>query len=322
MPARVFDKEPEIDDNGVLTLESVAWERKRMRLVVRKSGQMVNELRFGRGPIYIGRHAHSQVLLPDRAVSRQHAAIFSSQEGKWMVQDLDSANKTYLNDKAIHRAEIETGDCIRIGDFDIEVDLEASAEAEIDLEDTLVPSTRQSVPVLEAPRREIIVRRPDAEPGPDIRLPARRIKDFLQGTEAICKSNGPDEVVQTLLTVMLRDFRAYHGWCALRNVAEGPMTCHAGKSRDGRVVELGDIKLRDRIAQAIEKKEFLLIPRVSSATDEIKVRSALIAPIIDPSGCFGVLYVDNAGENRYYTLSDLDYLMLLAIHTAAIVENF
>jgi GAF domain-containing protein len=48
----------------------------------------------------------------------------------------------------------------------------------------------------------------------------------------------------------------------------------------------------------------------------------MIAPIIDLSGCFGVLYVDNAGEKRYYTLSDLDYLMLLAIHTAAIVENF
>lgn len=295
-----------------------------MRLVVRKSGQMVNELRFGRGPIYIGRHAHNQVLLPDRAVSRQHAAIFSTQEGKWMVEDLDSANKTYLNDKAIHKAEIGTGDCIRIGDFDIEVDLEAGveAEAEIDLEDTLVPNTRQSVPAMEAPRREIIVRRPDAEPGPDIRLPARRIKDFLQATEAICKSNGPDEVVQTLLTVILKDFRAYHVWCALRNVAEGPMTCHVGKSRDGRAVELGDIKLRDRIAQAIEKKEFLLIPRVSSATDEIKVRSALIAPIIDPSGCFGVLYVDNAMDHEHYSLSDLDYLMLLAIHTAAIVENF
>jgi pSer/pThr/pTyr-binding forkhead associated (FHA) protein len=285
---------------------------------------MINELRFGRGPIYIGRHAHSQVLLPDRAVSRQHAAIFSTQEGKWIVEDLDSANKTYLNDKAIHKAEIKTGDCIRIGDFDIEVDLEtgSQAEAEINLEDTLVASSRQSVPAVDAPSREIIVRHPDAELGPDMRLPARRIKDFLQATEAICKSRGPDEVVQTVLAIMLKDFRAYHVWCALRNVAEGPMTCHAGRSRDGRRIELGEIKLHDSITQAIEKKEFLLIPRVSSATDEVKVRSALIAPIIEPSGCFGVLYVDNAMDHEHYGLSDLDYLMLLAIHTAAIVENF
>lgn len=295
-----------------------------MRLVVKKSGQIVNELRFGRGPVYIGRHAHNQVILPDRAVSRQHAAVFSTLPGKWMVEDLDSANKTYLNGKAVHKAEIKTGDCIRIGDFDVEVDLETGAdtEAEIGLEDTLVPSAVQSARVAEAPRREIVVRNLQAEREPDVRLPAKRIGDFLNATEAICRSKGPDEVVETLLSIMLKDFRAYHAWCALRNVAEGPMTCHAGQGRDGGAVELGDIKLRDRVAQVIETKEFVLVPRVSSATDEIKVRSALIAPIIDPSGCFGVMYVDNAMDHEYYSLSDLDYLMLLAIHTAAIIENF
>jgi hypothetical protein len=43
---------------------------------------------------------------------------------------------------------------------------------------------------------------------------------------------------------------------------------------------------------------------------------------MDPSGCCGVLYVDNSIDQDYYGLSDLDYLMLLAIHTAAVVENF
>lgn len=295
-----------------------------MLLVVKKEGQTVNELRFGRGPVYIGRHAHNQVLLHDRAVSRQHAAIFSTPDGKWMIEDLDSANKTYLNDEPIHKAQIKTGDCIRIGNFDIEVDLEAGAEAEaqIDLEDTLVPDSRPPVAAGAASGREIVVRNPQAERGPDLKLPAKRIKDFLQATEAICKSNGPDEVLKTLLTITLRDFRTYHSWCALRNVPEGPMTYHAGKSRDGRSVELNDIKLRDKITDSIDKMEFVLIPRASCPTDEVKVRSAMIAPIIDPSGCFGVLYVDNAMDHEHYSLSDLDYLMLLAIHTAAIVENF
>jgi hypothetical protein len=43
---------------------------------------------------------------------------------------------------------------------------------------------------------------------------------------------------------------------------------------------------------------------------------------MDPTGCFGVLYVDNAMDHEQYNLSDLDYLMLLAISTAAILENF
>jgi hypothetical protein len=291
-----------------------------MRLIVKKDGQTVNDFRFERGPVYIGRHEHSQVFLPDRAVSRQHAAIFTTQDGKWVLEDLDSANKTFLNDKAIHKAPIKTGDRIRVGDFEIEVTLDGVAGKPIHLEDTLIPTPRESRPASAAPAREIIVRKPDAERAPDIQLPAMRVKDFLQATEAICKSNGPEEVLKTLLSITLKQFHANNCWCALRATPEGPMTVHAGKSRDGGVLELADIKVHKKVSLAIEKQEFLLLPRVPS--QDGKPCSAMIAPIIDPSGCFGVLYVDNAGEKRYYTLSDLDYLMLLAIHTAAIVENF
>lgn len=294
-----------------------------MRLVVKKAGQTVNELRFDRGPVYIGRHAHSQVFLPDRAVSRQHAALFTTQDGRWVVEDLDSANKTYLNDKPIHKGQIKTGDCIRIGDFEIEIDLEADAEAgaAINLEDTLVSSPRKpaSAP---AGSREIIVRDPYAEQAPDIRLPARRVKDFLQAAEAICKSNGPDEVVETLLSITLKDFGAYQSWCALRALPEGPMTCHEGKSRDGHPVDLSKIGIHEKVTEAIEKKQFMLVPRVTLPSGRQNIRSAMIAPIMDPSGCFGVLYVDHSIDQDYYNLSDLDYLMLLAIHTAAVVENF
>ena len=297
---------------------------KQMRLVVKRNGQTVNEFRFDRGPVYIGRHAHSQVFLPDRAVSRQHAAIFTTQEGKWLVEDLDSANKTYLNDKVIHKAEIKTGDCIRIGDFTIEINLEADTDAEkpIHLEDTIIPTSRKRSAVSTESTGEIIVRKSDAERAPDITLPAKRVKDFMEATEAICKANGLDALVKTLLDLTLKQFSGYHSWCALRNQPTGPMTCHAGRSRVGRGVNLNDLKLSEKITQAIETGQFLLIPQVSAPTEEDKIRSAMIAPVVDPTGCFGVLYVDNSIDCEHYSLSDLDYLMLLTIHTAAIIENF
>ena len=295
-----------------------------MRLIVKKAGQAINELRFTKGPLSIGRHAHSQIFLPDRAVSRQHAVIYTTREGRWVIEDLGSANKTYLNDAAVKKAEIKTGDCLRVGDFEIDVELEAGADVEggIHLEDTLGPGSRTSPPAAKTPAREIVTRRIDISHGPDVALPAKRIKDFLDATEAICKSNGSDEVLKTLLSLTLRQFRAYHSWCALRNLPEGPMTSHAGKCRDGHAVELTQIKVYEKVNEAIDKKEFMLVPHVSAHTDEEKVRSALIAPVIDPDGCFGVLYVDNAMDHGAYSLSDLDYLMLLAIHTAAVVENF
>lgn len=295
-----------------------------MRLVIKRNGQTVNEFQFNKGPVYIGRHAHSQVFLPDRLVSRQHAAIYTTTDGKWVIEDLDSANKTYLNDKEIHKEEIKTGDCIRIADFTIEIDLEVQTTAgePIHLEDTLVSAPVKLGTTSSAPAREIIVRKPDIERAPDITLPAKRIKDFLQATETICKAHGLDDMLKVLLSITLRQFSGYHAWCALRNLPSGSMTSHAGKCRDGSAVELGDIKLHKKITQAVDKKEFVLVPRVSSLAQEEKICSAMIAPIIDPAGCFGVLYIDNALDHEHYSLSDLDYLMLLTIHTAAIVENF
>jgi GAF domain-containing protein len=129
-------------------------------------------------------------------------------------------------------------------------------------------------------------------------------------------------VLKALINVTLKQFDARCSWAALRNLPEGPMTSHAGKSRDGRPVELNEIKLNMIINQAIDKKEFMLMPNVSSIVKDSKICSAMIAPMIDPDGCFGVLYVDNGAGRQSYNLSDLDYLMLLAIHTATVVENF
>lgn len=289
-----------------------------MRLTVKKAEQAVGQFQFSKGPVYMGRHPDSQVLLPDRKVSRQHAVIFTTPEGKWMVEDLDSANQTFLNGKAIHKAEIKTGDTISIADFTLEINLEdtSAAEEPTHLEDTLTAASR----VTRGP--QIIERKPDAEHAPELRFPAKRVKEFMHAVESICKANGPDELLQVLLNVILKQFSGHRSWCALRNQPTGPMTSHAGKSRDGKSVELIEIKLNEKITQAIEKGLFLLLPQVSTQTGEAGVRSAMIAPILGPTGCFGVLYVDNTTDGEQYTLSDLDYLMLLAINTAAILENF
>ena len=102
-----------------------------MRLIVKKGEQAIGQYQFREGPVYIGRLTNCQVLLPERTVSRQHAVLFKTEEGKWMVEDLDSANQTYLNGESIHKAEVNTGDLINIADFSIDIEIEAETEEEI-----------------------------------------------------------------------------------------------------------------------------------------------------------------------------------------------
>lgn len=290
-----------------------------MRLIVKQKDGDTREFQFSEGPITIGRVAGNQVLLPGGTVSKQHAVISLTDDGKWQVEDMDSANKTYLNDEAIHKVEINTGDSIRITEFTIEVDLEDKPPvAEPDqMEDTLNLEA-----ALTTPKHEIVVRKPDAQHAPAMRLRARRLTDFSQATDTITEVENLEALLVTLLNIMSRQFSAFHVWCALREQPSGPMTYHAGKRRDGKAVELDQLKLQDKINEAVERGHSMVLPRVSAQIeDKERIRSALIATVRGPAGCYGVLYVDNAMVHDHYTLGDLDYLMLLAIHTAAVLKK-
>jgi len=295
-----------------------------MRMVLKQRDGNTKEFQFVQGPISIGRGANSQVFLPDKAVSRKHAVVHNTDDGKWVIEDLGSSNKTYLNDKPVDKAEVKHGDCLRITDFIIEFMLEvhvpgAQAGGEpIGAEDTL-----QLEAALTTPKHETVVRRPDAQHAPAMRLAAGRLTDFSKATERIFGANSLDELLLTLLGVIIEQFDAYHVWAALRKEPGGPMICHAGKRRDGSSVQLNELLLSDKITHAVEKGQFCVLPRVSAQMEaKERIRSAMVASIMRPTGCFGVLYVDNAMIQEHYSLSDLDYLMLIAMHTAAILKKF
>jgi hypothetical protein len=286
-----------------------------MRLVVRQGEHMISQLYFAGGPIYIGRHPHCQILLQGKAVSREHAVLFSPQDGRWMIEDLDSANKTYLNGQAIHRAEIKSGDRIRIADFTIEADRVGEEEVgrSTHLDDTLAG-------VSPAPR--MIVRTLDFDHAPAIAMPAQRANDLLRASNAIGKAQGADEMLQTLLEIVAEQFAAGRVWCGLRYEPEGALVVQGGRRQSGQPFLLADTALNDKVGQVLESRRFLLLPRIKAPGSSARVRSALMGPLVGGGGSFGVLYLDSCPGHEPYSMSDLDYLMLLSIHVAAVLENY
>lgn len=313
-----------------------------MRLSVKQNGQPTRDFQFSKGPISIGRRPNNLLSLLDKTVSKEHAVISAAGGGKWFIEDLDSTNKTYLNDKPISKAEIKTGDRIRITDFTIEItfeeadtktDVSGSLEdtqtgAPVSLEDTKannsgsLEDTLKIEASLKTPQHETVVRRPDAHHAPAMRLAAKRLTQFSYATEEICKAKDLEVLLSTLLKIILNQFTASRVWCALRDQPRGPIVLEAGKKRTGQKVELNDLQLSEKITEAMERGQSLVMPSVSAKMEEKeRIRSAMIACIKRPKGCFGVLYVDNAMIHDHYSLSDLDYLMLLAMHTAAVLRN-
>ncbi|TFG49107.1 MAG: GAF domain-containing protein [Candidatus Brocadiia bacterium] len=81
-------------------------------------------------------------------------------------------------------------------------------------------------------------------------------------------------------------------------------------------MDFKDIELKDKIRQTIENSEFLLMPKIDPEISKGNIGSVMIAPIVGPVGCFGVIYLDNDKAHEKYATSDLDYLMLLAVQIA------
>ncbi len=84
----------------------------------RKSGQATRR-KLTRSVYTIGRDMRNDLVLPDPAISRQHARILCSPEG-CQIEDLGSQNKTYLNNAELPPNQprpLIDGDVIRIGEY-------------------------------------------------------------------------------------------------------------------------------------------------------------------------------------------------------------
>jgi ABC-type multidrug transport system ATPase subunit len=75
----------------------------------------------GKPAFAIGRDAANDLVLSDPQVSRRHARL-ACPDGRWMLEDLNSTNGTFVGGQRISVAEVEAGDIIRIGPFKLVFD--------------------------------------------------------------------------------------------------------------------------------------------------------------------------------------------------------
>jgi pSer/pThr/pTyr-binding forkhead associated (FHA) protein len=296
-----------------------------MRVLVRRGYSLVNDLRFSEGPIYIGRLPRSQVFLPDKAVSRRHAVILTEPGGNWIVQDLESANRTSVNGKPVTKMPLHEGDVIGIADFSLEIHFETdttvqvSQDTPVDLEDTIVGS-HTALPSIYQTTKQV---------GHILSIPSGRIRDLYDFTVALCRRADQDELVNHLAMLLLDQFEAYHAWVGLREDTTGPITTHAGIKRGPERVGLESLLGKSIIKQAMKDEAYILAPDLTDLTNPgdtrlaavERIRSAMSAPITSPAGAYGIIYVDNAADQPTYTPGDLDYLTILASQVAAFLEH-
>ena len=85
---------------------------------VLRDAQLVSTVPLMGTPFMIGRGSRNTLVLAAASVSRQHAMILE-RSGGYAIQDLDSRNGVFLNGARVVRGDLQEGDEIRIGRFQL-----------------------------------------------------------------------------------------------------------------------------------------------------------------------------------------------------------
>lgn len=106
--------------------------------------------------VVIGRDSSAGLILPDSNVSRKHARLEISSEGIF-IEDLGSANGTFVNQQRIQRAALKNGDLLSFGPFQLKLETDAVFAS------SSQPAVEAAVPKKETSTESVALSEQDAE---------------------------------------------------------------------------------------------------------------------------------------------------------------
>ena len=273
------------------------------------------------GGLTLGRGESNTVCLDgDRSVSRHHCVI-EARDGQFIVRDLESANRTYVNDVAVDERVLENQDEIRIGKsvflFSLNGDAvpRAATPADLDESDPVHGNT-------------VVLRRADAAYLQPERLVddavqsarvARNLKSILQVCRTLLSVSGLEDLQRRLLESAFETIPAQRGAILLGESAFHWVR-NRGQSREFRIPRRVIRRvLEERASLCINDIESSLVP--SETMVRARVSSILAVPLVLSDAAIGAIYADISEAAGQFNDDDLQLLTGIAEIAAAPLEN-
>jgi len=84
------------------------------KFILQFNGIKLKEIPINKESITIGRKGNNDIIIDNLAISRHHARLVQK-EDKFILEDLNSFNGTFINEKKVIKCELRDGDRILIG---------------------------------------------------------------------------------------------------------------------------------------------------------------------------------------------------------------
>ena len=105
------------------------------RIEIRADGETQSVHTFPAGRVIIGRSPDNEIYIKSKFVSRHHAQLVSDQDG-CVIEDLNSTNGVFVDEKQVKKYKLEDGDVVSLGVHQLVYkDLRDQAELDDDLDE-------------------------------------------------------------------------------------------------------------------------------------------------------------------------------------------
>src|ERR1700691_3160890 len=83
------------------------------KLLLKFNAAVLKEIKLGKESIVVGRKPDNQIVIDNPAISSHHCKI-SLEGGTYYIEDLDSTNGTYVNQKRVKKAGLHANDVVGV----------------------------------------------------------------------------------------------------------------------------------------------------------------------------------------------------------------
>jgi pSer/pThr/pTyr-binding forkhead associated (FHA) protein len=127
------------------------------KLILKFEAAVLKEVPVGSQPVTIGRSPDNDIQIDNLAVSSHHAKVFM-EEGKMVIEDLNSLNGTFVNNQKVQRVALKQSDQVLIGKHHLVVDMggDVAAPAIPDTKKVSAPKVEETMVLDTKKRKELL----------------------------------------------------------------------------------------------------------------------------------------------------------------------
>ena len=231
--------------------------------------------------VQIGRALDNDIVLNNVIVSRHHARVLLRGREAW-VSDMGSRNGISVNRLRVKEEQLNDGDVLQIGPFEIRYEDRAAQSVVLD-DNQYFPLASEGKPIASGELPEL----------------ALDLREFYRISSRLNSILELHQLLDAVMEEVLRAVPAQRGLLLLRRADElVPMVVHPATQ--------GDVAISSSIARkAIEANEAVLTRDArldfagSQSIISANIRSAICAPLLSEGRANGLIYVDSPGREQF-----------------------